>query len=96
MWQATGGEVKHYIYMQQINDKIRVAMIKKEKKKAELYPNVERQLSQKLWYHSHFHCCGEKKNLIIKSRYNPITDLHKTMFILTGDVIVWEGKARSF
>lgn len=48
MWQATGGEVKHYIYMQQINDKIRVAMIKKKKKKAELYPNVESQLSQKL------------------------------------------------
>lgn len=48
MWQAAGGEVKHYIYMQQINDKIRVAMIKKKKKKAELYPNVERQLSQKL------------------------------------------------
>lgn len=38
MWQAAGGEVKHYIYMQQINDKIRVAMIKKKKRKQNFTP----------------------------------------------------------
>lgn len=63
-------------------------MIKKKKRKQNFTPMLRDSCPRNSDTIAIFTVVGEKKNLIIKSRYNPITDLHKTMFILTGDGII--------